>query len=133
MTQTSHSQFGLSTEKFFLNCCHIYVKENIKCLPIISEVHFHVTCMYIVLKNNTYIGRYVGFRSTDSVKFKGTTDKRGQETGRPDVFVKKSPKRGPVLFCQNSCIALTEEQSPTMWATSEIFRKLSKVNNHPLG
>jgi hypothetical protein len=51
----------------------------------------------------------------------------------PDENVKNSsePCR---IFVKIKCIALSvEKSSPTMWTTSIIFNKLSRVSNHQLG
>jgi hypothetical protein len=55
--------------------------------------------------------------------------------GRPDEFVKKSPKCSSThFFLKNNLLSFTvNKSSPIIWATSVIFKRLSKVNNHPIG
>jgi hypothetical protein len=40
----------------------------------------------------------------------------------------------PKIFCENEYLTFTVENSTLkFWATSVIFKKLLKVNNHPIG
>jgi hypothetical protein len=50
------------------------------------------------------------------------------------VFEKIAQNVAQNVFCQNQCITSTEGKgAPKIGASSVIFKKMPKVNNHPMG
>jgi hypothetical protein len=59
------------------------------------------------------------------------------KAGRPDEFMKKSPKMCPKSFLSklihNLYVCTVEKSSPRICAACVFFRKLPKDNNRPIG